>query len=145
MAWQHAQAVFGRHTIDPLSGIWAGLHEAGIGIGHLAAGTHQGSDHLNVMEAGFVALALAGGIGALRMLPVAYGTWVLLSLVPIFVSQPPDNPFWSSPRFIVVLFPIFIWLGAVCERRRATTTVVALFATGMAIFTAQFVLWSFVA
>jgi hypothetical protein len=33
----------------------------------------------------------------------------------------------------------------VCERRGITTTVVALFATGMAVFTAEFALWSFVA
>jgi hypothetical protein len=78
-------------------------------------------------------------------LPVAYGTWVLASLVPIFVSQPPDNPLWSSPRFIAVLFPISLWLAVVCERRRLTTQVVALFAVGMAVFTAQFALWSFVA
>ncbi|HEY8808808.1 MAG TPA: mannosyltransferase family protein [Solirubrobacterales bacterium] len=146
-AWQHAQAVFGRHTVDPLTGIWAGLREAGNAFGHLVNETFHGEtkDHLNIAEVGFVALAVAGGIGALRMLPVAYGTWVLVSLVPIFVSQPPDNPLWSSPRFIAVLFPIFLWLAVVCERRRVTTTVVALFAIGMAVFTAQFALWSFVA
>ncbi len=146
-AWEHAQAVFGRHTVDPLTGIWAALREAGQSIGHLV--THPGHDagrgYLNVAELGFVALAVAGGIGALRMLPVAYGAWVLVSLVPVFVSQPPDNPLWSSPRFVAVLFPIFLWLAVVCERRGATTKVVAMFAAGMAVLTAQFVLWSFVA
>jgi len=146
-AWQHAQSIFGRHTVDPLTGIWAGLREAGKSFGYLFSHTYHGQshDHLNIAELGFLALAVAGGIGALRKLPVAYGTWVLVSLVPIFVSQPPDNPFWSSPRFIVVLFPIFLWLAVVCERRRLTTQVVALFAVGMAVFTAQFALWSFVA
>jgi Mannosyltransferase (PIG-V) len=146
-AWEHAQAVFGRHTVDPLTGIWAGLREAGRSLGRMVSGPYTGptSDHLNVAQVGFVALAAAGGIGALRRLPVAYGTWVLVSLVPIFVSQPPDNPLWSSPRFIAVLFPIFLWLAIVCERREATATVVALFATGMAIFTGLFSLWSFIA
>lgn len=148
MAWQHAQEVFGRHTVDPLSGLWAGLREAGTSIGHVVSGTYDEqpiNEHLNIAQVGFLALAMAGGIGALRMLPVAYGTWVLVSLVPILVSQPPDNPLWSSPRFIAVLFPIFFWLAVVCERRRVTTTVVALFATGMAVFAAEFALWSFVA
>jgi hypothetical protein len=145
-AWNHAQAAFGRHTVDPLTGLWNGLREAGESVGYLVSNTYHGAskDHLNIAEVGFVALAVAAGIGALRMLPVAYGTWVLVSLVPVFVSQPPDNPFWSSPRFIAVLFPIFIWLAVACERRRLTTAVVALFAAGMAIFTAQFALWSFV-
>lgn len=146
-AWDHAQAVFGRHTVDPFTGIWAGLREAGVSIGHIVSGTPDQppvNDHLNIAEVGFVGFAVAGGIGALRILPAAYGSWVLASLIPIFVSQPPDNPLWSSPRFVAVLFPIFLWLAVVCERRRATTTVVALFAVGMATFTAAFTLWSFV-
>jgi hypothetical protein len=145
-AWNHAQALFGRQTVDPLTGIWAGVREAGKGVGHLANGTYHGTmDYLNIMQLGFVAFAVVGAIGALRVLPMAYGTWVLISLVPILVSQPPGDPLYSSSRFIVVLFPLFLWLATVCERRKATTTVVALFAAGMVVFTAQFALWSFVA
>jgi hypothetical protein len=145
-AWNHAQALFGRQTVDPLTGIWAGVREAGKGFGHLANGTYHGTmDYLNIMQLGFVAFAVVGAIGALRVLPAAYGTWVLISLVPILVSQPPGDPLYSSSRFIVVLFPLFLWLATVCERRQATTTVVALFAAGMVVFTAQFALWSFVA
>ncbi len=145
-AWQHAQALFGRQTVDPFTGTWHGLREAGRALGRMVSGPYREvtSDHLDVVEVGFVALALAGGIGALRKLPVAYGSWVLVSLVPVFVSQPPDNPFWSSPRFIAVLFPIFLWLAIACERREATTTVVALFAAGLSIFTGTFALWAFV-
>lgn len=146
-AWEHAQALFSRHTVDPLTGIWAGLREAGESLGRMVSGPYTGptSDHLNVAQVGFVALAVAGGIGALRRLPVAYGTWVLVSLVPILVSQPDENPLLSSSRFIAVLFPIFLWLAIVCERRQNTTTVVALFASGMAVLVALFSLWSFVA
>jgi hypothetical protein len=146
MAWNHAQAVFGRETVDPLTGIWAPLREAGRAIGNYASGgAHGPNDYLNVMQPLFVIFALVGGVAALRRLPVAYGAWILVSLVPSFVSQAPEDPLWSSPRFIVVLFPLFMWLATVCERRRATTTVVAVFAAGMAVFTAQFALWSFVA
>ena len=147
LAWSHAQALFGRHTVDPLTGMWTALHEAGASLGRMVSRpyTEITYDHLNVAQVGFVALALAGGIGALRRLPVAYGAWVLVSLVPIFVSQQPENPLWSSPRFIAVLFPIFLWLAIVCERRELTTTVVALFATGLSIFTGLFALWSFIA
>ena len=146
-AWEHAQALFGRQTVDPLSGAWAGLSEAGRALGRMVSGpyTEVTHDHMDVAQVGFVALALAGGIGALRRLPVAYGAWVLISLIPIFVSQPPDNPLWSSSRFIAVLFPIFLWLAIACERREATTTVVALFAAGLSIFTGLFALWSFIA
>lgn len=149
LVWQQVQATeFGRHMVDPLTGLWAGLREAGKSLGQVVSGTYDHPpiyDHLNIAQIAFVALAVAGGVGALRILPVAYGTWVLISLVPIFVSQPQEDPLYSSSRFIAVLFPIFLWLAVVCERRRATTTVIALFATGMAVLTAEFALWSFVA
>jgi hypothetical protein len=148
LAWQQAQELFGRHTVDPLSGLWAGLREAAASVGHIVNGTYDEppvNDHLNIAQLAFVALAVVAGIGALRMLPPAYGAWVLVSLVPILVSQPPDQPLWSASRFIAVLFPIFFWLAVVCERREITTPVVALFAAGMAAFATAFALWSFVA
>ena len=147
LAWDHAQVVFGRHTVDPFTGAWDALRAAGESLGRIVSQpyTEPTSDHLNVAQVGFVAFAIAGGIGALRRLPVAYGAWVLVSLVPLFVSQPPDNPLWSSPRFIAVLFPIFLWLAIVSERREFTTTVVAIFAAGLSIFSGLFALWSFFA
>ena len=147
LAWEHAQVVFGRHTVDPFTGAWDALRVAGESLGRIVSQpyTEPTSDHLNVAQVGFVAFAIAGGIGALRRLPVAYGAWVLVSLVPLFVSQTPDNPLWSSPRFIAVLFPIFLWLAIVCERREFTTTLVAIFAAGLSIFTGLFALWSFIA
>jgi hypothetical protein len=145
LAWSDAQTLFGRDTIDPFSGAWAGLSEAGKAVADIAVGEDGGYDYLNVMQLAFVAFAVVGGIGALRVLPAAYGVWVLISLVPVFVSQPDGLPFWSAPRFVAVLFPLFLWLAVLTERRGVTTHVVALFAAGMAVFTAQFTLWSFVA
>ena len=79
------------------------------------------------------------------MLPVAYGAWVLVSLLPILISQTDPLPFYSAPRFVAVLFPLFIWLAVVTERRQLTTRVVAVSAAAMAVLAAQFSLWSFVA
>ena len=121
---------------------------AGQGIGDIAAGRWEEQPiyrHLDIAQAVLVIFAIVAGIAMLRTLPVAYGAWVLVSLLPLFVSQPPSNPLLSSSRFIAVLFPIFLWLAVHTERRGWTTTVVALFATGMAVLTAEFTLWSFVA
>ncbi|HVD37353.1 MAG TPA: mannosyltransferase family protein [Solirubrobacterales bacterium] len=145
-AWSHAQELFGRQTVDPVTGIWAGTREAGKSVAHIVKGEYLGTaDYRILMEFVFVAFAVVGGIAMLRTLPASYGIWVLLSLVPIFVSQKPDDPFWSAPRFIAVLFPLFLWLATVTERRGWTTRAVAIFAAGMAILTAQFALWGFVA
>jgi hypothetical protein len=150
LAWQKVQSTdFGRHTIDPVLGIWYGLKAGGISFWQIVSNTYDQHppiyQHLNVAQVVFVALAVVGGIGALRLLPVAYGSWVLISLLPIFASQPEHDPLYSSSRFIAVLFPIFLWLAVVCERRRWTTIVIALSAAGMAVLTAEFALWSFVA
>lgn len=145
-AWLDAQKVFGRQTIDPFSGAWAGLREAGVAIGAVVDGTAAGTHaYLNLIGLAAFAFALVGGIGALRILPAAYGTWVLVSLLPLLVSQAPGTALWSAPRFVAVLFPAFLWLAVVCERRGATTVAVALSAAGMGALTAQFALWSFVA
>ena len=146
LAWNDAQALFGRHNVDPFSGAWAGVREAGVAVGDLTENSYEGTfDYLNIMQLAFVLFAVVGGIGALRVLPPAYGAWVLVSLLPILVSQNDTYPFYSAPRFIAVLFPLFIWLATVTERRQVTTRVVAVFAAGMAVLVAQFCLWSFVA
>jgi Mannosyltransferase (PIG-V) len=147
LAWQHAQVMFGRHTIDPLSGLWAGISEAGTSIGLIFSGGYRVPivDHWNLIQAAFFAFAVVGGVALLRMLPVAYGAWVLASLLSMLVSQPPVSPLWSAPRFVAVLFPLFFWLATLCDRRRVTTTVTAVFAAGMGAFVVQFTLWSFVA
>jgi hypothetical protein len=148
LAWQHAQELFGRQTVDPFTGIWTGVREAGASLADVVSGNYGEApvfDHLNIAQLACLAFAAAGGVGALRLLPPAYGAWVLVSLLPSFTSQAAGLPFYSATRYIVVLFPIFLWLAVVCERRGATTAVVALFATGMAALTAQFTLWYFVA
>jgi hypothetical protein len=51
----------------------------------------------------------------------------------------------SLPRFLAVLFPIFMWLALVCEERRQTQLVAVLFALGLGLFTAEYATWHFIA
>lgn len=148
LAWQDAQQYFGRHTFDPATGAWNGIRAAGESVGTVLEGGYDQQPiyyHLNVAQLFVIAFALVGGIAMLRTLPVAYGSWVLVSLMPLFVSQPPYDPFVSSLRYIAVLFPLFFWLADLCERHGKTLTVVAMSAAAMAVLTAEFALWSFVA
>jgi hypothetical protein len=146
-AWQHAQETFGRLGTDPFTGTWDAVREFGIAVGQAVSGQYREPvvDHWNILQLVFFVFALVGGIALLRKLPVAYGAWVLVSLVPMLISQAPVSPLWSAPRFVAVLFPLFFWLAIVCERHRATQTVVAIFAAGTALFVTQFTLWVFVA
>jgi hypothetical protein len=50
----------------------------------------------------------------------------------------------SLPRFLAVLFPIFMWLALWCEERAATARVAALSAIGLGLFTAEFATWHWI-
>jgi hypothetical protein len=51
----------------------------------------------------------------------------------------------SLPRFVSVLFPVFMWLAVVCEERRSTDLVLAVSAVGLGLFTAQYATWHWIA
>jgi hypothetical protein len=54
------------------------------------------------------------------------------------------QPLMSLPRFLAVLFPIFMWLALVTEERRTTPQVAAASAVGLGLFTAQFATWHWI-
>jgi len=81
----------------------------------------------------------------LRRLPFAYGAWMVAALaLPLSYPVAPQ-PLMSLPRFVLVLFPLFMWLALVCEERRITDRVVAVSAVGLGLFVTQFAAWNFVA
>jgi hypothetical protein len=51
----------------------------------------------------------------------------------------------SLPRFLAVLFPLFMWLAVVSEERGRTMPVVAASAVGLGLFTTQFAAWEWIA
>jgi hypothetical protein len=81
----------------------------------------------------------------LRRLPFAYGLYVVTALMLPLSYPVAAQPLMSLPRFVAVLFPIFIWLAIWCEERRATERVAAASAIGLGLFTAQFATWHWVA
>jgi hypothetical protein len=54
------------------------------------------------------------------------------------------QPLMSLPRFVAVLFPIFMWLAIVCDERSITDRVVAVSAIMLGLFTAQFASWHWI-
>jgi hypothetical protein len=89
----------------------------------------------------FVAL-----VGAARRLPPAYAAYALAALaVPLSYPVAPQ-PLMSLPRFALVLFPLWMWLGALLARHpRARAPVLAAEAVMLVACTAQFATWHFVA
>ena len=69
-----------------------------------------------------------------------------LAALALPLSYPVDpQPLMSLPRFLAVLFPVFMWLAIVCEERGWTTQVTAASAVGLGLFTTQFAAWEWIA
>jgi hypothetical protein len=93
----------------------------------------------------FLLLALALLIAGWRVLPSDFKiyTFALLS-VPILFA-PADNPLMSTPRFVLVAFPLFIVLGMLLKDRRLLAGWLLLSVVASVMFIALFVGWFFVA
>ena len=154
----HAQDVWGRHFAGPYLGVWDGIRAAFEGARQLlsfqrhhlyfpvAAGSPFVNAGHNLMLLAFLLAAVPAVVGVLRMLPLAYGAYVLAALaLPLSYPVTPQ-PLMSLPRFLVVLFPLGMWLAAwLTAHPRAQRPALAVSALLEALFVAQFATWHWVA
>jgi hypothetical protein len=157
LAFIDAQEVWYRDFAGPLVGAWDGTVAAWDGVRQLASGSR---DHvyfeaaagdpfrvaaINVLLFAFLAFAAVAVAGAFRRLPRAYGAYALAALA-LPLSYPVDpQPLMSLPRFLAVLFPLFMWLALVSEERGWTVHVASTSAVGLGLFTTQFAGWEWIA
>lgn len=154
----HAQQVWGRHFAGPYGAVWDGARAAlegarqlaGFGPAHpsfLAPGNSAGIQAAhNLMTFAFLAAALAGAVGVLRWLPRAYGLYVVAALALPLSYPASSEPLMSLPRFLVVLFPLYMWAALrLAGRPRAQVLALALSAAALVFFTAEFSTWHWVA
>src|SRR5262249_11528294 len=148
---------WGRHFSRPYPAVWGG-GKAGfegapqlLGMGHPhvldpGAGSPSILAGHNLLLLGFLLAALPAVAGVLRVLPIAYGAYVLAALALPLSYPVSSQPLMSLPRFLVVLFPLSIWSGAwLAARPRAQIPVLAISAALMTFFAGQFVTWHWVA
>ncbi|MET0614167.1 MAG: mannosyltransferase family protein [Thermoleophilaceae bacterium] len=150
------QEAWSRHLAVPLAGAWDGLVAAYDGVRQLASGSRTpvyfdkaaGDPFriaaINVMLFATLVFAVTACVGVFRRLPRAYGVWVAASLLLPLTLPVTPQPLMSLPRFVSVLFPVFMWLAVVCEERRVTDLVVAGSAVGLGLFTAQYASWHWI-
>jgi hypothetical protein len=150
------QEAWSRELTVPLAGAWDGFAAAVDGVRQLASGSRSpvyfnaaaGDPFriaaINVMLFATLVFAVVACVGVFRRLPRAYGVWVAASLVLSLTFPVTPQPLMSLPRFVAVLFPVFMWLAVVCEERRVTDLVVAASAVGLGLFTAQYASWHWI-
>src|SRR5919108_690326 len=150
------QDAWSRELAVPLEGAWDGLGAAVDGVRQLASGARSpvyfeeaaGDPFriaaINIMLFASLVFALVACVGVFRRLPAAYGAWVAAALVLPLSFPVTPQPLMSLPRFLAVLFPIFIWLALVTEERRITPQVAAASAVVLGLFTVQFASWHWI-
>ena len=147
-AWRDAveRAHFGRSVDGPIVGLIEGVKEGWLGLWDLARGGSETSGlQQNTLALLVLAGAVAGAVWLFRSLHPAYAAYVVAALVPAISAPEADTPLLGLPRFVTVLFPLFMCLAAVCVRRRASEPVIACSAALAGLFTTQFATWQFVA
>lgn len=145
-----------REFAGPFAGVWEGAVAAWDGVRQLASGSREtvyfegaaGDPFrvaaINLLLFAFLVFAAVALAGAFRRLPLAYGAYALAALA-LPLSYPVDpQPLMSLPRFVAVLFPLFIWLALVAEERGLTLRIAAAFGVGLGLFTTQFASWEWI-
>jgi hypothetical protein len=157
LAFASVQEFWSRDFAGPLGGAWDGLVAAFAGARQLLSGSREtvyfgaaAGDPFrvaahNLVLFGFLVFGVVAAVGVLRRLPFAYGAYVVCALMLPLSFPVASQPLMSLPRFLVVLFPIFMWLALVCEERRLTERLAAASAVVLGLFVTQFAGWYWVA
>ena len=153
-----AQQQWFRHRELPFQGIWDGAVAAWDGARQLLHGsrspvyfTKAGGDpyvnaYHNLELFGTLAAVVPAVVGTLRRLPWHYGAYVVVALALPLTYPVGPQPLMSLPRFVLVLFPLFMWLGWWSARGRARPLVVGgVFLALQCWAVAEFATWHFVA
>ena len=146
LAFLGVQEAWLREFAGPLGGAWDAIVAAWEGGRALLAGDEPPRwAAMNLMLLGFMFFGLAASVGVLRRLPFAYGAYVVAALMLPLSFPVGPQPLMSLPRFLAVLFPIFMWLAIVCEERRITDRIAAVSALVLGLFVTQYSTWHFIA
>ena len=159
MAPFHAQDEWMRSFAGPFVGVWDGTVAAFDGARQLLSGSRTpvyfaiaGGDPYNVawhnlLPFAFLVLTVPAVIGVWRRMAPAYTAYVLVSLaLPLSYPVAPQ-PLMSYPRFVAVVFPLFMWAGAWAAAGAPwrARVLLGVSAAGLVACTAQFATWHWIA
>jgi len=132
------QAYWGRELTLPTSAIWRGAVAAVNGVRWLAAhgigpildmrlpsGGLDSTVVANLLEFSSFVAAVAMLVACWRKLPAAYTLYALAALLLPLLYSTTARPLYTLPRFIIVVFPLFIGVAAVLAPHRVWRWVVA--------------------
>lgn len=153
-AYMHLQKVWFRSFAGPFGAVIDATRAAWDGLLQLASGSRAhvyfapaGGDPFiaaghNLELFAFLVFAAVAVVGVARRLPPAYAAYTVAALaLPLSFPVAPQ-PLMSLPRFLGVLFPVFMWLAL---QRRAWRVALVVFAVLLGAFTVRYATWHWVA
>jgi Mannosyltransferase (PIG-V) len=153
-AYLHLQDVWFRSFAGPFGAIADGARAAWDGALQLLSGSRDhvyfspaGGDPFiaaahNLELFGFLVFAVVAAVGVVRRLRAPYGAYVVAALaLPLSFPVAPQ-PLMSLPRFLAVLFPLFMWIAL---KPRASRVAFGVFVLLLGVFTVRYATWHWVA
>jgi hypothetical protein len=155
-AFRDAQRLWERRTSAPWSALFDGVRVVLPGRPWTLDPLPGGFPRLPAYPGGFLessvynllvaVCAILLAVVAIRKLPPAYGAYAAAGLCIPLTTASQLMPLYSMPRFVAVLFPLFVALAALVERRPLLQgMLVATFAAAQGFAVARFALWYWVA
>ena len=153
-----AQEAWLRAFAGPFVGAWDGAVAALQGTRQVLSGTREpvlfnaaGGDPFmvaghNLHLFAWLVAALVALVGAARCLPAAYTAYAAAALALPLSWPVGPQPLMSLPRFLLVVWPLWLWLALWAHRRPGRRRVaMALCAAGLVISTGLFATWHWIA
>jgi Mannosyltransferase (PIG-V) len=100
-------------------------------------GPYRGAG-VNLVDAAALAFALIATVGVLKRLPLAYGAYTVAALAVLTSAPKATEPLVSFPRYVLVLFPLQMWLGAWLHERGRLPVWLACSAIGLCAASIEF-------
>jgi hypothetical protein len=155
-AFQEAQRLWERRASAPWTSLIDGVRVVLPGEPWTLAPLSGGFPRLEQYPGGFLesslynlvvaVFALGLAAVALRRLPPVYGAYVIAGLLVPLTTASQLMPLYSMPRFVAVLFPLFVALAALLEDKPLPRTLlIATFASVQGFAVARFAIWYWVA
>jgi hypothetical protein len=147
-------AVWGRTFAGPFGGAVQALSNLPTGLLHVLTGhaTPLGPgqplswDAQNLIDLAFLAFAIVGLAAAWRHVPIAYFAYALALLAQATSYPRQDEPLPSLPRYLAVIFPIFIgWALLLRPRPRLTKAVITGSTILLIVFSGLWTTWAWIA
>lgn len=157
----YAHRAWLRAETNPASGLWLAMRAAWAGVRQIASGQSRvvywipgisyGYDPMtiardNLEQFAFFLIAVAGSVVAWRRLPKAYAVYVIALLIVVLSDPIAALPLSGLPRFVAVLFPVTMVMGAWLSRhQRWRLPVLGGSALALVYFAGSFATWHWVA